>query len=41
MEGQTEVLMPREGAKLIAETSKDVKVVDAGVDKIAQHVSHH
>lgn len=36
--GVPEVLSPRESAKLIAKNSKDVKVINKGVDNIAQHM---
>lgn len=41
LEGQMETLSPRASGKLIAGTSRDVKVVDTGVDKIVKHVRHH
>ena len=35
---ETNILSPRESAKLIAENSDDVKIHTEGVDKIAKHV---
>ena len=34
------VLQPHEAGRWIAETSEDVKIIDAGVKSLAEHVSY-
>lgn len=39
MSSSPEIMLPREAGKWIAETSEDVKICDAGIKTLAQHVS--